>query len=403
MDQRFTRLKRGCYTYGLSTAVLINLSPVLFLTLRNLYGISYGALGALIAVNFLTQLGVDLVFSFFPEKFDIPKVVKAAPLVAASGLAVYGLWPVLSPATAYLGLLLGTVIFSLAGGLAEVLLSPVIAAIPSPDPDREMSKLHSAYAWGVGPVVLICTAFLHFFGRELWYLLPLLFNIIPLASFLLLWGAEFPDMEAEEASADHSVLKSGTLWLGVAIIFLGGAAENTMGQWGSGYLEAALGIPKVFGDIFGVVLYALMLGGGRTLYTKYGRNLEKILFFGSIGAALCYIAAALCPIPAVGLAACALTGLFTCMLWPGSLSFTAERLPNGGVMMYALMAAGGDLGTAVVPQLIGIITDWSIVLFPNGGEGLGMKLGMLLGALCPIAAAVLIRKLSKREIDCKGT
>lgn len=402
MDHRFRRLKRGCYTYGLSTAALINLSPVLFLTLRELYGISYAALGALISVNFLTQLGVDLLFSFRPRLFDIPKVVKAAPLVAAAGLAVYGLWPLLSPATAYAGLLMGTFIFSLAGGLAEVLLSPVIAAIPSPDPDREMSKLHSAYAWGVGPVVLICTGFLYVFGREMWYALPLLFALIPMVSFFLLRGAEFPDMAAQEERADRSVLKNRTLWLFAALIFLGGAAENTMGQWGSGYLEAALVIPKVWGDIFGVALYALMLGGGRTLYTKYGKNLEAILFWGAVGAAVCYIAAALCPIPAVGLAACALTGLFTSLLWPGSLSFAAERIPHGGVVLYALMAAGGDLGTAAVPQLIGLITDYTILLVPNGGEELGMKLGMLLGALCPMVAALLVRKLSKREIDCKA-
>lgn len=403
MDHRSRRLKRGCYTYGLSTAALINLSPVLFLTLRELYGISYAALGALISVNFLTQLGVDLLFSFQPRLFDIPKVVKFAPLVAAAGLAVYGLWPLLSPATAYTGLLMGTFIFSLAAGLAEVLLNPVIAAIPSPDPDREMSKLHSAYAWGVGPVVLICTGFLQLFGRENWYVLPLFFALIPMTAFCLLRGAEFPDMEAQEERSDRSVLKNKTLWLFAALIFLGGAAENTMGQWGSGFLEAALGIPKVWGDVFGVALFSLMLSGGRTLYTKYGKNLEAILFWGAVGAAVCYLTAAVCPIPAVGLAACALTGLFTSLLWPGSLSFAAERIPHGGVVLYALMAAGGDLGTAAVPQLIGLITDAAIVLAPTGGEELGMKLGMLLGALCPIGAALLVRKLSKREIDCKGT
>ena len=402
MDHRSRRMKRGCYTYSLSTAALVNLSPVLFLTLRELYGISYAALGALISVNFLTQLGVDLLFSFRPRLFDIPKVVKFAPLVAAAGLAVYGLWPLLSPATAYAGLLAGTFIFSLAGGLAEVLLSPVIAAIPSPDPDREMSKLHSAYAWGVGPVVLICTGFLYLFGRERWYVLPLFFALIPMSAFLLLRGAEFPDMAAQEARADRSVLKNRTLWLCAALIFLGGAAENTMGQWGSGFLEAALGIPKVWGDVFGVALFSLMLGGGRTLYTKYGKNLEAILFWGAVGAAVCYVTAAVCPIPAVGLAACALTGLCTSLLWPGSLTFAAERIPNGGVVLYALMAAGGDLGTAVVPQLIGLITDYAILLVPKVGESFGMKLGMLLGALCPIGAALLVHKLSKREIDCKA-
>ncbi len=391
MDSRYRRVKVGCYVYCLSTAALLNLSPVLFLTLRGLYGISFAALGALISINFLTQLGVDLLFSFRPRLFDIPKLVRFAPLVAAAGLAIYGLWPLLVPESAYPGLVLATVIFSAAAGLAEVLLSPVIAAIPSPDPDREMSGLHSAYAWGVGPVVLLSTLFLHCFGREAWHALPLLFLAVPLTAFALLAGAEFPDMAGREPERGQTPLKNKTLWLCVAAIFLGGAAENTMAQWGSGYLEAALGIPKLWGDVLGMVLFSLMLGSGRTLYTKYGAQVERLLFWGSVGAAGCYLTAALCPIPAVGLAACALTGLCTSLLWPGSLILAADRLPKGGVVMYALLAAGGDLGSCLVPQMLGFLTDASIAAVP-GGEQMGMRLGMCLGALCPILAAAIFRR-----------
>ena len=401
MDPRYRRLKRGCYTYSLTTAVLVNLSPVLFLTLRERCGLSYGALGALISVNFLTQLGVDLLFSFCPRRFNIPKIVTCAPLIAAAGLAVYGLWPLLFPATAYLGLLAGTVIFSAAGGLAEVLLSPVIAAIPSPDPDREMSGLHSAYAWGVGPVVVLSTLFLHLFGREHWNLLPLLFCILPLTAWALLAGAEFPEVATGQEDRDASVLKNKTLWLCAAAIFLGGAAENTMSQWGSGYLEAALGIPKVWGDVFGMALFSLMLGSGRTLFSRFGSKVERFLLWGAVGAAVCYLTAAVCPIPLVGLAACALTGLFTSLLWPGSLIVAADRVPKGGVVLYALMAAGGDLGSSVVPQAIGLITDAAIALAPAGAMGLsaeqlGMKLGMCLGAVCPMIAAFLFYRLRRR-------
>lgn len=403
MQSRYRRVKRGCYVYSLTTAVLVNLSPVLFLTLRACYGISYGALGALISINFLTQLGVDLLFSFRPRLFDIPKVVRIAPLVAAAGLALYGLWPLFFPDLAYLGLVLATVIFSMAAGLAEVLLSPVIAAIPSPDPDREMSRLHSAYAWGVGPVVLLSTLYLHGFGRQNWYGLPLLFLAVPLTSFVLLAGAEFPDLAGREPERERAPLKNRTLWLCVAAIFLGGAAENTISQWGSGYLEAALGIPKLWGDALGMVLFSLMLGGGRTLYTKYGTKVERLLFWGSVGAAGCYLTAALCPVPAVGLMACALTGLCTSLLWPGTLIVAAERIPRGGVVMYALLAAGGDLGSCLVPQAIGLLTDAAIAALP-GGEQMGMRLGMLLGALCPIAAAFIFqrflpnRRLQKNKV-----
>lgn len=394
MDLRFRRVKRGCYIFGVTMAILVNLSPVLFLTLRERYGISYTALAALVSVNFVTQLLVDLLFSFRPQYFDIPRVVRYAPLLAAAGLAIYGLWPLFFPGSAYWGLLAGTVIFSASGGLAEVLLSPVIAAIPSADPDRQMSALHSAYAWGVGPVVLVSTAYLHLFGRAHWHFLPLVLAAVPLTAFGLLVRAEFPDMARGAGAAEKTPLKSRTLWLCVAAIFLGGAAENTMSQWGSSYLEGALGIPKVVGDALGVALFSLMLGTGRTLYTKFGSGVERFLYWGSIGAAGCYLTAALCPVPTVGLMACALVGLCTSLLWPGTLIVAAERIPKGGVVMYALLAAGGDLGSSVIPQLIGMITDASIGRLP-GGEQTGMRLGMLLGALCPILAAFIFRKFRK--------
>ena len=394
MDLRFRRVKRGCYIFGVTMAILVNLSPVLFLTLRERYGISYTALAALVSVNFVTQLLVDLLFSFRPQYFDIPKVVRYAPVLAAVGLAIYGLWPLFFPGSAYWGLLAGTVIFSASGGLAEVLLSPVIAAIPSADPDREMSALHSAYAWGVGPVVLVSTAYLHIFGRTHWHFLPLLFTAVPLTAFGFLIGAQFPDMARGGSGTEKTPLKSRTLWLCVAAIFLGGAAENTMSQWGSSYLEGALGIPKVVGDALGVALFSLMLGTGRTLYTKFGSGVERFLYWGSIGAAGCYLTAALCPVPAVGLVACALVGLYTSLLWPGTLIVAAERIPKGGVVMYALLAAGGDLGSSVIPQLIGLITDASIGRLP-GGEQTGMRLGMLLGACCPMAAAFIFRKFRR--------
>ena len=198
-------------------------------------------------------------------------------------------------------------------------------------------------------------------------------------------------MEGAEETAGPTPLKNKTLWLCVAVIFLGGAAENTMSQWGSGYLEGALGIPKVWGDVFGMVLFSLTLGISRTLYSRYGKGLKYLLFFGSLGAAVCYVTAAICPVPAVGLLACAMTGLCTSLLWPGTLILAAERVPAGGVVMYALLAAGGDLGSCAIPQAIGLIADLSIGILP-GGEQMGMRLGMLLGALCPIAAAVIYRR-----------
>ena len=390
----YRRVKWACYTTNVSMSVVGNLSPVLFLTFHELYGISYTLLGLLVLINFFTQLVIDLIFSFFSHKFNIPLTVKLTPALTVAGLLVYALWPFFSPDTVYIGLVIGTVIFSLSGGLSEVLISPVIAAIPADDPDREMSKLHSVYAWGVVGVILFASVFLLVFHKENWQWLALLCAVIPLVASLLFCGTKLPRLDTpERVSGALSMLKNKQVLICVAAIFFGGAAECTMAQWCSGYLEAALHIPKIWGDIFGVALFSVMLGLGRTLYAKRGRFPERVLLLGGIGAATCYLIAALSGWPILGLLACAFTGFCVSMLWPGSLIVASSRVPNGGVFIYALMAAGGDMGAAIGPQLVGVITDatassptlvslaetWSLA-----PEQLGMKLGMLVGMLFPL-------------------
>lgn len=395
----YRRLKAACYTSNLTMSVVGNLSPLLFLTFRNLYGISYSLLGLLVLVNFATQLLIDLIFSFFSHKFPIAKTVKAMPLFAAVGLLLFALSPVIFGDAVYLGLVIGTMIFSISAGLGEVLISPVIAEIPAENPEREMSKLHSVYAWGTVGVVLLATLYLWVLGSDKWQLLPILFMIVPLVSAYLYTGAQIPEMSTPQAASGAvHFLKKGGVWLCVAAIFFGGASECTMAQWASGYLEKAVGLQKVLGDVFGVALFAATLGLGRSLYAKFGRNILRVLMWCSAGAFVCYLTAALSPVPILGLIACAMTGLCTSMLWPGSLVVASERYPSGGVLIYALMAAGGDMGASIGPQLVGVITDAvaqsSHMVAAAAGMGLapeqlGMKVGMLLGALFPLAALII--------------
>jgi fucose permease len=234
------------------------------------------------------------------------------------------------------------------------------------------------------------------FGGENWYYLTLLFALVPLGSAILFAGSQLPPMESpQQTSGIATLFKTKGLWLCVIAIFLGGASECTMAQWVSGYLEQVMGIPKVWGDVFGVAVFALMLGLGRTLYAKKGKDVTRVLLWGAVGAAGCYLIAAVSSIPLVGLFACGFTGFCVSMLWPGCLIAASDRIPHGGVFLYAMMAAGGDLGASISPQIIGIVTDaaisspairtlaQSLSLAP---EALGMKLGMLVGMLFPIAA-----------------
>lgn len=45
MDKKYKNLKYGCYMMSMSMSVVANLSPVLFITFRELYGITVEQLG----------------------------------------------------------------------------------------------------------------------------------------------------------------------------------------------------------------------------------------------------------------------------------------------------------------------------------------------------------------------
>lgn len=395
----YGRLRAACYTTNLTMSIVATVSPLLFITFHNLYGVSYGLLGSLVLVNFVTQLSVDLLFSFFSHRFNIPLTVKLTPWIGAAGLILYGLAPWLMPGHVYLGLVLGTAVYSASSGLAEVLMSPVIAAIPAENPEREMSRLHSVYAWGVVGVVLVSTLVLENISAAGWMILPFLFAAVPIISGILFIPVTIPNMEMPgKVSSVLSLFKSKRLWLCIFTIFCGGAAEVTMSQWSSGYLETALEIPKAWGDIFGAAMFALLLAAGRTLYAQFGKRVDWVIFFGFCGAVICYALTAVTDSMVVGLLACAVTGFCTSMLWPGSLVMAAAEFPASGVFIYAVMASGGDLGVSVAPQLLGIIADtvaagsrFSALAAEWGmtPDQLGLKCGMLFAALFPLAGVFL--------------
>lgn len=400
----YSLAKNASYLSGITMSIAANFPPLLFVTFRKMYGLSYTMLGSLIVINFLTQLIIDLVFTFYSKHFNIPKTIKATPFIVFTGLVLYSVLPMIFPRLAVLWIIMGTVIFSLASGLNEVLLSPMIAAIPSDNPEKEMSKLHSMYAWGVIGVVILSTVFINAFGSDNWMYLGLLWSVIPLAAYIMFKKASLPPMDSTDNSTKSSGYAKKGIILCVLCIFMGGAAECTMSQWASGFIEKAIAVPKIWGDTLGVALFAALLGLGRLLYSKYGKNIINVMLFGMTGAFICYIAASLFLNPVVAIAACALTGFFTSMLWPGTLIYLGEKIPGASVSIYALMAAGGDMGASVAPQLVGIVSDKIAlaeiaqnlsVIIGISAEQIGMRMGVLSAAIFPLAGVLIIVYMKK--------
>lgn len=409
--QNYKLTKYSCYYSYLSMASVFSLPPLLFNTFHDMYGVSYTLLGTLVAVNFCTQLCVDLIFTFFTKYFNIKKTVTVMPMITSVGMLIYALVPWIFPQYAYIGFVIGTFIFSISAGLSEVLLSPVVAAIPSENPDRDMSLLHSLYAYGVVSVVVISTVFLKIFGTQNWMYLTLFWAVLPLVAFFMFSASPMPNVNmGSSENGKKASKKTMIMTLCVLCIFFGSAAENSMTNWVSTYIESALHLPKIVGDILGMALFAVALGLTRTWYGKRGKNIYKVLLFGMAGSCVCYIVAGLSPIPVLSLLACIVTGICTAMLWPGSLILMEEKLPHVGVAAYALMAAGGDFGASIAPQLLGIVVDkvsvssFAAELAPTlslAPEQIGLKAAMLVASVFPVIGVVILL-IIKKNLNIKS-
>ena len=127
-------------------------------------------------------------------------------------------------------LLVLLLLFSVAAGLGEVLVSPTVAALPSDTPDKDMSMLHSLYGYGFVGVVLVSTVFLRFVGTQYWTYLTFFWAALPVIASLLLMTSPLPDMNMDHGKSEK--VSSGHRTMGLALcmmcIFLGACAENTM-------------------------------------------------------------------------------------------------------------------------------------------------------------------------------
>ncbi|NLM77323.1 MAG: MFS transporter [Ruminococcaceae bacterium] len=394
----YRRTTIACFTGIFVQAIVTNLTAILFVPLMGLYGLQYGQLGILVGVNFTAQVSADILFSGAIDRFGYRRIILPASLTAGLGLVLFALTPWLFPGREFSGMLLATVLFSFAAGLHEIMLSPIIAAIPSADKSLAMSLMHSFYAWGQVATIILTTLFLFLVPYRFWPFIVLFWALVPLLDFLLFVGSPFPDVVAVEHRLNMKDLLFQPFYLlALLAIFAGAGAEIVMNQWASTFAEVALSLPKLTGDLLGMCLFAAMIGVGRLLHGRFGSgvNMNKLLTGSSVLAAILYLVVALSPFNVVSLIACALCGLAVALLWPGTLVICADRYPLAGAWMFAILAAAGDIGAAFAPWLTGRVVEQSLQarsvatfagLYNITQEQAAIRMGLLAAIIFPLAA-----------------
>ena len=166
------------YLGYITQAIINNLPPLLFLTFNRQFGISLEKIGLLISINFGAQIAVDFISARYVDRIGYRPCITAAHVFCVLGLAGFCFFPFIMDA--YTGLLIATVINAMGGGIIEVLISPIVEALPSKEKAGAMSLLHSFYCWGHMAVVLLSTLYFSIAGISNWRYLPLIWTTVPI-------------------------------------------------------------------------------------------------------------------------------------------------------------------------------------------------------------------------------
>ena len=397
------KTKASCYLAYFIQGIVMNLTAVLFIPLQNMYGFSYSQLGVLVFINFVFQLLADTIFGKPVDRYGFRPFSRLAPVICAVGLVMFATVPYWAGSFLFVGFCISTAVFSLAIGLLEVILSPIVSGLPGEHTASSMAVLHSFLAWGIIVAIAGTTVLLRVLGTESWQWIVLIWAVLPILNCLLFWRAWMPPVLPEqERMKTGTLMKNPVFLLSFAAIFFGAAAELSLMQWISAFLERGAGMNKLAGDLLGLCGFALSFGVGRLVYSRFGKNwdIHKVLILGSVVTVVCYIVVALSPWTWLIVLACWVAGAATCLLWPETLVIASTALPAAGAALFGLLAAGGDFGAAISNYLMGTVADLFIGLAPAqlsiASEQFGLRAAVLVGCVLPVLSAVFQLVLKRK-------
>lgn len=403
----YTKTLYACYLGYITQAVVVNLAPLFFVIFQNRFQVSYSDLANLVLLTFVVQIATDALMIKVTPLVGYRKCAVAAHVFAAAGLALLGILPgLMAP---YPAILICVVLYSIGGGLTEVVISPIVDALPGDAKASAMSLLHSFYSWGQMLVVLLTTVALAWIGDDNWRYIPVMWAVIPFVNLFNFMKVPIVEVsEEQKQSGIGTFLRSPVFLIALLMMICGGASEMAMAQWASLFAERALGVSKVLGDLLGPCFFALCMGIGRTAYGILGDekvDIEKALLACAGLCVVCYLVTVFVPVPVFSLLGCAFCGFGVSLMWPGVLSYTSRKYNyNAGPVLFSLLALGGDMGCSLGPWITGVVSDMYLSAVGKAAEeSSAIRCGLLAAVLFPVGMIVLVAVMRKLHHEQKSS
>ncbi len=365
-------------------ALSINLVPVCLPLFREGFGsapLNDEQLGRIAAMIFIGLVSGVLVAGPLANRHHPRWFTAGGSFAVGVGLLIVA-WT-----RSYQGLLFAACLMGLGGGVLDMILSPVVCALTPEARTKTLNWLHSFYcvgavltvlvatvtlAWGIGwrtvAVVMTAPAFL----------VGIVFLILP-----------HPQLLAEPRSRARvrDLIHERFFRYAMITIFLGGAAEMAVSQWLPAFAELELGFSRnVGGSSLLVFSVAMVLGRWMVVALHHRYSIYTLMFWSTATTTIALLVAGLVPSPWISLSAAVLSGFTGSCLWPSTLGVAADRYPQSGASMFALLSALGNFGGIIMPWGVGVIADKSSI-----------ALGIAFSALCPLFMLGSLRAMRSDE------
>lgn len=393
MSSKYTATKIACYIGYIVQAIINNFLPILFIALQDVYGLGYEKLARLMVFNFVTQMIVDIITPKIVDRIGYKKTVVLCHGAAALGLILLGILPNIIPP--YIAIIISIIVYAFGSGLIEVIVSPIIEMLPTDDKSGNMSILHSFYCWGQAFTIIVTTLLVSLFGYKDWAFIPVIWAIIPFLNMFFFMRVPIVEPKAHQKKKGITALLKNRRFIVYMIMMLcAGATEIAMAEWASMFVQKALGVSKVIGDLAGPCAFAVFMGLGRMWYAAVSKRIDfrKTLIVLSAVCFVCYIVVAFCEVAVISLIFCAICGFTVSISWPGIYSAGALEFPDGSSVMYSVFAMCGDTGCCLGPWVLGIVAD-SFGLNIGFGASSLFAVGMIIA--CSVLGKMGLEKNSK--------
>lgn len=275
----------------------------------------------------------------------------------------------------YLFVMAGTAALGAGFGFTITALNPFAYNLFPGKETSAVTAMHILLGAGTASAALFLNAFVN---QGMWYAAPFAISVMVLLMFLftLPLPLELPQNENNDTAEGKIPFK---IWLFALAVFLYGACEATLGNWGAIFLEKSGGM-SVSKAALGLSIFWGFVAIGRIAFTFYALRFSTkwVYIIAPFIVAFVFFTLPQAEGNSMLMAYMALGGIGLSVLFPLSISSATDQFPKYAAIISGVLVASIQLGTGFSSNVIGYLNErMELTNIIQYSAGYALALGLL--------------------------